>query len=58
MIFDQFLDSIGMRSADTIFAPLGDAVFTGITSGTETTQVCIRSQRVANRLNDQIRTGR
>jgi hypothetical protein len=54
--FERFLRSIGMDNADTVFAPLGDGVFTGITSGGgETTQVCIRSQRVANRLNALIR---
>jgi hypothetical protein len=54
--FERFLRSIGMENADTVFGPLGDGVFTGITSGAgETTQVCIRSQRVANRLNAIIR---
>ncbi|MGW0703050.1 hypothetical protein ACWD0A_27800 [Streptomyces sp. NPDC002867] len=58
VIFDRFLERIGMRSsADTVFAPLGDDVFTGITGGSEGTQVCIRSQRVADRLNQQILTG-
>jgi hypothetical protein len=58
VIFDQFLGKIGMANADTVLAPLGDDVFTGITSGRETTQVCIRSQRVADRLNAQTRSGR
>lgn len=58
-VFEEFLKRHGIQGADTIIAPLGDDVFTGITnpSGT-TTQVCIRSQRVADRLNEQIRTGR
>lgn len=51
VIFEEFLRSVGMERADTIFAPLGDEVFTGITAGRETTQVCIRSQKVADRLN-------
>lgn len=59
IIFERFLGKIGMQNAETIFAPLGDDVFTGIVSQRgETTQVCIRSQRVADRLNQQIRTGR
>jgi hypothetical protein len=59
VVFEDFLRGIGMQDADTVIAPLGDDVFTGITnpSGT-TTQVCIRSQRVADRVNEQIRTGR
>jgi hypothetical protein len=53
--FERFLARIGMRDADTIIAPLGDDVFTGITAGRTTTQVCIRSQRIADHLNSIIR---
>jgi hypothetical protein len=53
-VFNHFLDTIGMKNADTIIAPLGDDVFTGIGEGV---QVCIRSQRVADRLNQQIQSG-
>jgi hypothetical protein len=58
-VFDTFLGRTGMQQADTVIAPLGDSVFTGISSprGT-TTQVCIRSQAVADRLNAQMLTGR
>jgi hypothetical protein len=57
-IFNEFLDRVGMRNADTIIAPLGDDVFTGIVNASgETAQVCVRSQRVADRLNQQIRSG-
>jgi hypothetical protein len=58
-IFEHFLEKVGMKTAETIFAPLGDDVFTGIVNPAgPTTQVCVRSQRVADRLNQQIRTGR
>jgi hypothetical protein len=58
-MFDKFLDHIGKRRADTIIAPLGDDVFSGIESPHgESAQVCIRSQAVADRLNAQITTGR
>lgn len=54
-MFDEFLDTIGKKNADTIFAPLGDDVFTGVgTANGESTQVCIRSQAVADRLNAQM----
>jgi hypothetical protein len=49
--FEKFLHSINKEKADTIIAPLGDDVFTGVTAGYETTQVCIRSQRIADVLN-------
>jgi hypothetical protein len=55
VMFDLFLRSIGMENADTIIAPLGDDVFGGITPGYETTQVCIRSQRIADQLNAMMR---
>jgi hypothetical protein len=59
VVFERFLTRNGMQAADTIMAPLGDEVFTGIVSSKGTsTQVCIRSQRVADRLNEQMRTGR
>jgi hypothetical protein len=51
VIFEEFLRSIKSQNADTIIAPLGDDVFPGIEPGYETTQVCIRSQRIADRLN-------
>lgn len=54
-VFEAFLREIKQSDADTIIAPLGDDVFTGITAGKETAQVCIRSQKVADRLNAQIR---
>lgn len=54
-MFEEFLGEIKMADADTIIAPLGDDVFTGITAGRETAQLCIRSQKVADRLNAQIR---
>jgi len=48
-----------MQNADTEFAPLGDDVFTGIVNPNgETSQVCVRTQRVADRLNEQMRSGR
>lgn len=56
--FEDFLRSIGRQDADTILAPLGDDVFVGVGAGYETTQVCIRSQRVADRLNAIVRGGR
>ncbi|MEJ3748617.1 hypothetical protein WEI85_35720 [Actinomycetes bacterium KLBMP 9797] len=49
-IFEAFLARHGMTHADAIIAPLGDGVFTGITSGKEAVQVAIRSQRAADRL--------
>jgi len=59
VVFERFLTRNGMQAADTIMAPLGDEIFTGIGSSRGTsTQVCIRSQRVADRLNEQMRTGR
>lgn len=51
VMFDEFLDSIGHKHADTVIAPLGTPPFTGIGSGT---QVSIRSQQVADTLNDII----
>jgi hypothetical protein len=51
-VFEEFLKRIGMSEADAIVGPLGDDVFTGITAGQgETTQVCVRSQRAADKLN-------
>jgi hypothetical protein len=47
-----------MEGAGTIFAPLGDGVFGGITAGRETTQVRIRSHAVAGRLNAIMRGAR
>jgi hypothetical protein len=49
VMFEEFLHSIGHKHADTVIAPLGTPPFTGIGSGT---QVSIRSQRVADVLND------
>ena len=55
VFFDEFLTRNGMQRADTIIAPLGDSVFTGITSPKGvTSQICIRSQAVADKLNAQI----
>jgi len=53
--FEEFLREIRHSDADTIIAPLGDDVFTGIAAGRETAQVCIQSQKVADRLNAKIR---
>jgi hypothetical protein len=53
--FEKFLAKIGMTDADVIIAPLGNGTFTGITAGKESVQVCIRSQKVADRLNALIR---
>jgi len=50
-VFEEFLQSIDRQNADAIIGPLGDGVFSGITGGRETTQVCIRSQAAADRLN-------
>jgi hypothetical protein len=50
-IFEEFLRSIDQSGADAIVGPLGDGVFTGITAGKQTTQVCIRSQAAADKLN-------
>lgn len=50
-VFDQFLREINMSNADAIVGPLGEGVFTGITAGKPTTQVCIRSQAAADKLN-------
>jgi hypothetical protein len=55
-VFERFLESIGMTGADTIFAPLGQGVFTGISVPSRASyQVCIRSQRIADHLNAIIR---
>jgi hypothetical protein len=55
-LFNRFLESNGMTHADTILAPIGDDVFTGITAGGDPgTQICIRSQAVADRLSALIR---
>ncbi|MFD1052439.1 hypothetical protein ACFQ1S_46060, partial [Kibdelosporangium lantanae] len=54
-MFDKFLDSIGKRGADTIIAPLGEDGFTGVGHNHgESSQVCIRTQGVADRLNAQL----
>ena len=56
LMFEEFLQRIGKSNADVIVGPLGDDVFTGITAGRQTTQVCIRSQAAADKLNE-IATG-
>ncbi|WP_428338687.1 hypothetical protein [Mycobacterium sp.] len=56
IVFEQFLGSVGKSDADVIVAPLGDDVFIGITTGQESTQVVIRSQKAADVLNAIIRT--
>jgi hypothetical protein len=55
VFFDRFLESIGMRAADTIIGPLGDSTTGGISGEGETVQVSIRSQAVADQLNRLIR---
>lgn len=52
--FEKFLGKIGMRQADVIIGPLGDEVFGGVTAGYPTTQMCVRNQAIADRLNQQI----
>jgi hypothetical protein len=56
LIFEEFLQGIGKTNADVVVGPLGDDVFTGITAGKQSTQVCIRSQAAADKLNE-IATG-
>jgi hypothetical protein len=57
MLFERFLRRGGLERADTSIGPPGEEIFSGITSGRgETVQICIRSQRLADRLNAQIRT--
>ncbi len=46
-----------MGDADTIVGPLGGSVFSGITGEGTTTQVCIRSQSVADVLNAKMSGG-
>jgi hypothetical protein len=54
-VFERFLART-RADADTVFAPLGDDVFTGIATGApDVTQICIRSQRAADQLNAIIR---
>jgi hypothetical protein len=57
VMFERFLGSIGMSDADTIIGPLGGAVFSGVAGEGTTTQVCIRSQSVADVLNARMRGG-
>jgi hypothetical protein len=52
--FERFLEKIGMDDADTILASSGNDLFK-TAAGHGPTQVCIRSQKVANRLNSIIR---
>ena len=54
--FERFLQRIGMEDADTILAPSGN-LFKSAAAGKDATQVCVRSQKVANRLNSLIRGG-
>jgi hypothetical protein len=56
--FELFLKKIGMRNADTILAPSGADVYRAVAVGRDSMQVCIRSQRVADRLNAIIRGDR
>jgi hypothetical protein len=51
VMFEEFLQRIGRSNADVVVGPLGDGVFTGITSGRPATQVCLRSQAAADKLN-------
>jgi hypothetical protein len=51
-IFNDFLRKIGKSNADTVIAPLGVEPFTGIGQGT---QICVRSQKVADVLNEIMR---
>ncbi|MBD2514979.1 hypothetical protein H6G93_08135 [Nostoc sp. FACHB-973] len=55
--FEEFLESIGMGNADTIMGPIGDSVTTGAVTSIrgESTQVVIRSQEVADHLNEIMR---
>ena len=57
--FEKFLESIRMQNADTIMGPIGSPVTSGAVTSImgESTQIVIRSQRVADRLN-QIMRGR
>jgi hypothetical protein len=57
VVFEEFLQRIGMKHADTVMGPIGDVTTTGAVTSVrgESTQVCIRSQRVADRLNAIIR---
>jgi hypothetical protein len=52
--FEAFLARHGQADADIIFAPLGDGTFTGIARGSESVQVCVRSQKAADVLNAQM----
>src|SRR5262245_769432 len=53
--FERFLARIGMEDADTILAPSGHNVFRSVAAAKDATQVCVRSQKVADRLNALIR---
>jgi hypothetical protein len=55
IVFEEFLASIDQKGADAIIGPLGEPPFTGITAGHEATQVCIRSQTAADKLNALMR---
>lgn len=54
VVFDRFLQRHGLAGADTIVAPLGDDVFTGIVAEGVTDQVCIRTQAIADKLNRSV----
>jgi WXG100 family type VII secretion target len=56
--FEKFLKKIGMSDADTVVGPIGDKTTTGAVGSAfgESTQIVIRSQTIADRLN-QIMNG-
>lgn len=54
-IFERFLLRIGMQHADVVIGPLGNDIFTGITTGVESTQMSIRTPRAAGVLNQSLR---
>lgn len=55
--FEKFLDRIGMKNADTIVGPIGDVVTSGAVQSKrgESTQIVIRTQAIADKLNKMIR---
>jgi hypothetical protein len=57
IFFEEFLESIGKQNADTIMGPIGESVTVGAVTSIngQSTQVVIRSQRVADRLNEIMR---
>jgi hypothetical protein len=54
--FEEFLKRIGQKDADVIVGPLGDAVFPGIQGARPSTQICLRTQAAADKLNAAMRS--